>query len=137
MPRPPRPREQTLAWQCCKGPAAGLALQPQQPGWGAFPSGSWGLGAASAPPTRPAWFLTDEVTHSALLLLSCALRGTDQLSILLSVLWLGIMWVVCFVLAGLHTKGLPQGVFPCGWCPGLGRGVAGRAGGEIPTCPHP
>lgn len=68
-------------------------------------------------------FLMDKVTLSVSLPLPGALHGTDQLSILPSVLRSGIMHVVCLVLAGFHPKELPQEVFPPGsawiwgeWC---------------------
>lgn len=44
--------------------------------------------------------------------LSGAPHGTEPLSILLSTLWSVVMQVVCFVLSGLHTEGLPRGIFP-------------------------
>lgn len=59
-------------------------------------------------------FLMDKVTLSVSLPLPGALHGTDQLSILPSVLRSGIMHVVCLVLAGFHPKELPQEVFPPG-----------------------
>lgn len=68
-------------------------------------------------------FLMDKVTLSVSLPLPSALRGTDQLSILPSALWSGIVRVVCLVLAGFHPKGLPQEVFLPGsaWIWGEGR----------------
>lgn len=59
-------------------------------------------------------FLMDKFTLSVSLPLPGALCGTDQLSILPSALWSGIMCVVCLVLAGFHPKGLPREVFPPG-----------------------
>lgn len=68
------------------------------------------LGCICTPHEASPAFLMDEVTLSVSLPLPGALHGTDQLSIP-SVLWSGIMRVVCLVLAGFHPKGLPREVF--------------------------
>lgn len=83
-------------------------------------------------------FLMDKVTLSVSLPLPGALHGTDQLSILPSTSWSGIMRVDCLVLAGFHPKELPQEVFPTGsawiWGEGWLEGQGEQAGAVQAPC---
>lgn len=89
-------------WQqdCPRGPAAGLGDMSHQ---------LWGSLYCVSPTARPARM--DEVTLSVSLPLPSAQRGTDLLSILLSLLRLASHRVTRCILTGCGTKGLPWGTF--------------------------
>lgn len=105
---------------------------------GALPSGSWGLCAASAPPQGHPGAPDGQGHPQGVTALAWALHGTEQLCILPSTVWSGIMCVICLVLARFHPKGLPQEISAPGsawvWGEGWLQGQGEQAGAVQAPC---